>query len=86
MFMGQVLIVARPPDFLLPLSSGLMNPIGRLGGGAGVASSAAIESASSAMLRSCTVTLRSSAWTLGTPAVASRRQLSAVDGGSPPGP
>ena len=41
-----------------------MNPMARLGGGAGVASSSAIESARSAVLRSCAETLRSSACTL----------------------
>jgi hypothetical protein len=40
---GQILLLALPPAFLLPLSSGSMNPIGRLGGV--VASSAAIASA-----------------------------------------
>lgn len=48
----------------LALSPGLINPMGRLGGGAGAASSSAIESASSAMLREWTETLRSRAQVL----------------------
>jgi hypothetical protein len=41
-----------------PLSSGMTNPMGRLGGAGGAASSLPIESASSAMLRSSDIRVK----------------------------